>query len=273
MQLSRQLRAAGPCELVGVDARDQLGLEPRLQDGARLSHAEVAAVTEHVAEPGSRDVRLSAPLTNLLRVCAHASPAVRWQSVRGEERHLDARQVDATAQAREQPHGLELAIVLQVVARLGFDRRGPAVEPRPQPAGGVLLEIGDRFIASRLDSCTNPSASLRDLGVGRARGSHRDLRHAVARVDGMGVGVDQARGHEPAHAVVLFDHGLHEIARLIAVLPTPRDLLAIADDRRVGDHSSWSSREQAADVAQAPHLCTTASPPTTTFVTSWPENP
>ena len=89
----------------------------------------------------------------------------------------------------------------------------------------------------------------------------------------MGVGVDEARRDQTTPTVVLAGDGFHERARLVAMLAAPGDLLSVADDRGVLDHAGLRSGEEPADVAQAIHLCTTVSPPTTTLVTSRPEYP
>ena len=58
------------------------------------------------------------------------------------------------------------------------------------------------------------------------------------------------------------------------MLAAPRDLVAVADDRGVLDHTRGCAGEQPSYVAQPPHrLVTTVWPPTTTFVTSRPERP
>ena len=61
MQLGRETRATGSRELVGVDPRNELGLDRRLEDAPRLGNREVALVAENVAESGSGEVGVLAP--------------------------------------------------------------------------------------------------------------------------------------------------------------------------------------------------------------------
>ncbi len=89
----------------------------------------------------------------------------------------------------------------------------------------------------------------------------------------MRVRVDQPRGNESALAVVLVGERLHQLVRLLAVLATPHDLFSHEDHGGVFDDAGRSASEEATDVAEAVHFVTTVSPPTTTFVTSLPENP
>src|SRR5438552_12342564 len=84
---------------------------------------------------------------------------------------------------------------------------------------------------------------------------------------------DEACRDEAVGAVVLLIHRLQQLPRFIAVLAAPRDLFSIADNGRVFDHTGRRAGEQPADVAKAPHLLTTVSPPTTTLVTSRPAKP
>ena len=68
MQLRRETRAAGALQLVGVDARNELRLQTCLQDRARLRHAEITAVAEHVAESRAGQIGVVAPLGDLFRI-------------------------------------------------------------------------------------------------------------------------------------------------------------------------------------------------------------
>src|SRR5690349_10270412 len=118
MQLGRQPRAAGPRQLVGVDARDELRIDRGLQDLARLADREVAGVAEHVAEARAGRPRIRAPRRDLGGVAREAGAAIGRRRVRGEKRDLDARYVVAVAEPLEDAYGGELAVVVQVVARL-----------------------------------------------------------------------------------------------------------------------------------------------------------
>jgi len=192
--------------------------------------------------------------------------------MRRQEGHLDPRQVLAVAQPRQHPRGRELAFAIEVIAGLRLDGGRATFEPHPQPSGGGLLERADRLGSRRLDRRSNASAFLRHLGVGGSRGAPGELRHAIARVRGMGVRIDEAGGDQAAGAVVVFADGFHQLVRLLTMRTAPRDLVAVADDRCILDHAGRCPREESADVAKAPHFVNTVLPPTTTFVTSFAEH-
>src|SRR5216684_699526 len=123
-----------------MNARDELGFERRLEDPARLRDREVAAVAEHVAEPCSCNMRVGAPARHLLGVGPEPGASVGGLGVGGQEGDLDPRQVFAIAEALEDARSLELALALEVIARLRLDGGGAALEPSTQPVRGRLLE-------------------------------------------------------------------------------------------------------------------------------------
>src|SRR6202165_2687553 len=140
MHLCRQARAARAGELIGMDSRDELRIESGFENVARLVDAEVPLITEHVAEPGARPVRLLAPAGHFLGVLAQVGAAVRRKSVRGEERDLDTWQVVALPEAIEDASRFQLSVVLEVVSGLCLDRRRPALKPARESQGSGLLE-------------------------------------------------------------------------------------------------------------------------------------
>ena len=89
----------------------------------------------------------------------------------------------------------------------------------------------------------------------------------------MRVSVDEAGGDKSSLAVVLIGHGIRKLARLAPLLAAPGDLFAIEDHGGALYHADRRAREEAPDVAEALHLCTTVWPPTTTLVTSRPDRP
>src|ERR1700682_6084846 len=269
MELGRQARTAGAGKLVGVDPRDQLGLHPGLQDAPRLGDAEVALVTPDVAEPSSRNVGVSTPLGDLLRVGAKSRPAGGSKAVRRQVEHLDPRQVLALAKPRKHPRGLELAFAIEVIAGLRLHGGRATFEPHPEPSRGELLQRAGRLGSRGLDCGADASALFRHFSVCGPSGASGELGHAIARVRGMRVSVDETSCDQTARAVVVFADGFHQLVRLLPMRTAPRDLVAVADDCGILDHADRSPGEQPSDIAQASHcLATTVLPPTTTLVTS-----
>src|SRR5437899_11610187 len=76
MQLGRQTRTACARELIGVKARDELGIERCLEDAPRLRNREVPTVAEHITKTRAGGVRVVAPVRDLLRVFAETGEAV-----------------------------------------------------------------------------------------------------------------------------------------------------------------------------------------------------
>src|SRR5229473_152944 len=158
-------RATRARKLVGMNARDELGFERRLEDPARLRDREVAAVAEHVAEPCSCNMRVGAPARHLLGVGPEPGASVGGLGVGGQEGDLDPRQVFAIAEALEDARSLELALALEVIARLRLDGGGAALEPATQPVRGRLLERCRSRGPRGVDGGHDASARLRHLFV------------------------------------------------------------------------------------------------------------
>src|SRR5450759_4406795 len=157
MQLGRQARTTGAGELIRMDARDQLRLDRRFEDVARLTDAKVPAVAEHVAESGAGQVRLLAPAGGYLGVLAQLGATVRGKGMGGEEGDLDARQVAALTQAIEDAGGFQLPVVFEVVSGLRLHGRRPALQPTLEPQGRSLLENLRRCGTRRPDRGDDPA--------------------------------------------------------------------------------------------------------------------
>ena len=87
----------------------------------------------------------------------------------------------------------------------------------------------------------------------------------------MRVSVDQAGGDEAAAAILILAHIAEQLERLVALAPAPSDALVVDDHRGLLDDAGRRAGEQPPDVGQPPHCETAVIPPTTTLVTSRPE--
>src|SRR2546430_12677580 len=63
-------------------------------------------------------------------------------------------------------------------------------------------------------------------------------------VDRMRVGIDETCRDEAVRTVVFVGHRLHQLPRFVAMLPTPGDLLPVADHGRVLDHARGCRSEE-----------------------------
>src|SRR5258706_6808312 len=163
-----------------------------------------------------------------------------------------------------------LAYVFEVVPCLRLHRGRPAVEPLREPLCARGFQCRARLAARALHRCLDAASGLRYLCVRAALCAHRHLGQSIAGVERMRVCVDQPGCHQPAAAVVVVRHRVHQDARLAPLVAAPRDAIALEDDGRASDHAFFGACEQAPDVVEPPHdaFPTTDLPPTTTCVTS-----
>ena len=199
--LGRDLRRADA--LVG--ARVQPGLQADAlaghQQDAGLVRGEVAVVAVDVDAVGARGRGVAGPEAYGLDVVAAAAEVFGREHVCGEEGRVDARHRRLFFERAEHPDVGQLAVTGEVVAGLRLDRGGARADPLAEPLAHVVAEGPGVGATGHGHRGGHAAARGDDLVVGRAARAHGELGPAVARVDRVGVGVDEAGRDEPAAEV------------------------------------------------------------------------
>ena len=121
---------------------------------------------------------------------------LRRQRMRAEERrhHVD---VALAPEPARRAQLLRFALAIEPVAGLDLDRGDAFGDQRVEPRQALRDELVLARRARRLHGRDDAAAGARDLLVGRAGEPQLELVRAVARIDEMGVAIDQA-GRDPA---------------------------------------------------------------------------
>ncbi len=186
-------RSAARAELVGVDARLQAGGAACPQDALRFLRREDAGLAKDVAPARQlrRRHRGNHVVDDDVDVSVAIAAMLARDLVRAHERRYD---VDRMRFANPGDRAQHLQLALEVEAVTTLDLAGGRtagehpVEPRPGLGDQIFLAGGAR----RRDRGHDAATGGGDAGIGFTGEAPAQFRTAVAGVDGVRVGVDEA---------------------------------------------------------------------------------
>ena len=220
-----------------MNARRQSGARAGVENARGFLRREDAGLTEHVAPLGEslgRDRRDHA-VDDQRDVVLSPGTVLDRHLVRAEERRDDVDRL-RRADPPDGPQQLQLGLEIQSVAALDLAGRRSAREHLVEAQARVLDELILAGLTRGEHRRHDAAAGSGDLGVGLAAEPATQLAATIARKNGMGVGIDEARHNRHAGGVqdarVCADvHG----TRQLGGRPREHDLLAGGRDRAVDD--------------------------------------